>query len=505
MTPTEKRDAVRRCRDDLRVFGKHCLQIKDKQGKTLPFLLNRAQRYVHEQIEAQRAKTGRVRAIVLKGRQQGLSTYIAARFYWHCALEFGQKAFILAHEQKATDNLYKMVRRFHDGNPLAPSTGTTNAKELVFDKLDGGYSLATAGTKDVGRSHTAQYLHGSEVGFWDNAETHLAGIGNTVADMDGTEIILESTANGLGNKFHQLWQDAVAGENEWLPIFVPWFWQDEYIASTEGFVLTPDEAQYQSAYDLSPAQMAWRRNKVKTYGSGFEWLFDQEFPGSPELAFRSATSDPLISPTTVSAAANSPHAEDYGALVIGCDPAEYGPDRTSIVYRKGRVVRRIEMHKGKGPMEVAGLLAEAWKAHRPDALFVDRIGIGAGIVDRLKELGVPVIGVNSAESPSDKELYANKRAEMWWRMKAWLEDTPCRLPNDPELIADLSAPSYRYNSSGLRLVESKDDMRKRGIRSPDGADALALTFSETVISRAESGTHFSSGYTGHKPASRAGY
>ncbi len=97
-------------------------------------------------------------ALILKGRQQGVSTYIGGPYYHHCTTQFGQSAFIVAHEQKATDNLFSMVERYHDNNPMGVSTGATNAKELIFDKLDGGYKLATASMEDVGRSNTALTL-----------------------------------------------------------------------------------------------------------------------------------------------------------------------------------------------------------------------------------------------------------------------------------------------------------------------------------------------------------
>lgn len=489
---------------DIALHCETCLRVLDKDGHLVPFVFNRAQRFIHARLEEQLLTTGKVRALILKGRQQGASTYIGGRFYCKTSTTPGRSAFIIAHEQKATDNLFRMVKRYHEHNPFAPSTSATNAKELIFGRLDGGYKLATAGTEDVGRSNTAQLLHGSEFGFWKNAELHLAGLGNTVADNPDTEVILESTANGVGNKFHSMWQDAEAGIGEYIAIFVPWFWQDEYRAPVPpGFVLAAADQLYMDTYGLDLAQMAWRANKIATYGQGFEWLFDQEYPATPGLAFRSATNDPLISPTAVMAAVNSDYRERTGALVIGCDPAEYGEDRTAVAFRHGRTLFRIEYHNKKGPMEVAGMLADYWRQHQPDALFVDKIGIGSGIVDRLKELHVPVIGVNSAERAADPELYGNKRAEMWHRMKAWIEDRPNRLPNDQALIADLSAPGYKYKSNGSRLVESKDDMKKRQVRSPDGADALAMTFAEPVVPRA---LHDERGaYRNPSAATSAGY
>jgi hypothetical protein len=160
-------EGVRRLASDLQLYSHRCLKIADKSGDKLPFVWNRAQRYLHERLERQKAETGKVRAIVLKGRQQGISTYVAARFYHRTTTQFGQKAYIVGHEQKSTDSLFGMVKRYHENNPLPVSTSATNAKELIFDKLDGGgYKLATAGTQDVGRGNTAQVAHLSEFAFW---------------------------------------------------------------------------------------------------------------------------------------------------------------------------------------------------------------------------------------------------------------------------------------------------------------------------------------------------
>lgn len=502
---TDKRQILTLSVGNFPVFAAHCLKIRDKSGELIPLQMNRAQAHVHKMLQQQLKETGRVRALVLKGRQQGISTYIAARFYWKTSLNFGRRAFIIAHEQKATDNLFGMVQRYHSENPIAPQTGTTSAKELIFDVLDSGYKLATAGSKDVGRSNTAQYLHASEFAFWQSAAEHLAGIGNSVGDLPGTEIVLESTGNGIGNKFHQAWQDAEAGKGEYLPIFVPWFWQDEYRAAVNpAHTLTEDEAEYKRAYDLNDSQMAWRRNKIITYGTGFEWLFDQEYPATPSLAFRSSTGDPYISPVLVSGAMNSDYRDEIGPLVVGVDPADTGPDRTAIVFRRGRVVSEIRTFKGKNTMDTAGRVAKIISEYKPAAVFVDKIGIGAGIYDRLRELGYGcVIGVLSGAAAQENKIYANKRAEIWGRMRSWMEDSPCRMPNDLELAADLTAPGFKFESSGRILIEKKEDMRKRGVRSPDLADALAMTFAEYISADQDGDNRSFSG--GYKAATKAGY
>lgn len=495
MTPQEERKAhiiegLRRLRADDELFAAECLKIRTKQGHLEPFLFNKAQKYAHRMIEQQKADIGLVRAIILKGRQQGLSTYIGARFYKAASMYEGVRAFIMAHEDKATSNLYKMVRRYHDNNPIAPSTGATNAKELVFDRLDSGYQLATAGSKDTGRSATAQLLHASEFAFWQNADSHMAGLGNVVADMPGTEILIESTGNGQNNAMHAMWQQAEAGNGLYRPIFIPWFWQDEYRSPTPegGLDLSDSDIEYMNTFELSPEQMAWRANKIATYRSGYEWLFDQEYPATPSLAFQNPTANPFISPLRVQRAATCKYRERMGALVIGCDPAEeMDGDRTAIVWRHGRIAFRVEVYQGKTPMQVAGMLAKYWHegsgpgSRLPDAIFVDRLGIGAGIVSRLKELNVPVIAVAASEAAEDDELYANKRAEMWGRMREWFADEPAVIPNNAELIADLVAPANGiFSSNGGILLESKKAMAKRGIRSPDVGDALAHTFFQHV-------------------------
>jgi len=112
---------------------------------------------------------------------------------------------------------------------------------------------------------------------------------------------------------------------------------------------------------------------------------------------------------------------------------------------------------------------------RPSEILVDSIGVGSGVVDRLRELGAPVRGVNVAESPSMGETYNNLRTELWFKTKAWLEDRSCKIPQDDELLADLTGIRYSFTSSGKMAAESKDQMRRRGLRSPDLADAVCLT------------------------------
>src|SRR6516225_12203396 len=126
-----------RLRRDLPYFAEHALKLRPKSGPLEPFILNPAQRKLHEIIEQQKAKTGRVRVIVLKARQLGVSTYVAARFYHRTINSPGLRTIILGHERRASSNLFGIVKRFHENLPddLRPSVGTSNAEELIFDKI----------------------------------------------------------------------------------------------------------------------------------------------------------------------------------------------------------------------------------------------------------------------------------------------------------------------------------------------------------------------------------
>jgi hypothetical protein len=472
-----------RLKDDLPHFAKKCLKIRTKSGDIEPFLLNKAQLHTHNQLQNQLQTQGRVRALILKGRQQGMSTLIGARFYHKVIHSFGHQAFILTHALEATSNLYVMAKRYYEHTPdlVKPIVSKTNAKELVFGKLDSGYRLGTAENKNVGRSATIQLLHGSEVAFWNNAPEHSTGIMQAVPNAPGTEIILESTANGVGNYFHQQWQQAEAGISDYIAIFVPWFWQDEYKEPTTlEFNPTSEECDLQHQYNLSIEQLQWRRRKIiqlSVNGADGEKSFRQEYPNNANEAFILTGEDSYIDSSLVVSARRT-KCEEYGPLLIGVDPARFGDDRTSIIFRQGRVAFNLKSYVKKDTMEVAGIVATLIKEHDPARVFVDVGGLGAGVVDRLFELGFRdvVMPINAGSSPLDANKYKNKRAEMWGEMKAWLSEPPIQIPDSDSLHSDLCGIKYKFDSNSRLVMESKEDMKKRGIRSSDEADALALTF-----------------------------
>jgi hypothetical protein len=173
-----------------------------------------------------------------------------------------------------------------------------------------------------------------------------------------------------------------------------------------------------------------------------------------------------------------PMAYDWAPIVIGVDVARYGDNQTVIVIRQGAYVHKIVKYRNKNTMEVAGYVSEVIDKWKPDAVFIDVIGIGSGVVDRLRQLGYRVIAVNSADPEPKESSFHNLRAKMWGKTKAWLETGI--LPQDPELKADLTGPEYTFDLYNRYQIESKEDMRARGLESPDVADALNLTLAATV-------------------------
>lgn len=839
--------ALRPFKDDFLFYAPRALNIRTKDGQIKPFVLNSAQLYIHQRLQSQLSMTGKIRALVIKGRQQGISTYVEGRFFHKTSMDFGKQALILTHLQDSTDALFDMTRRYHDLCPtvLQPRTSAASTKELKFADLDSGFIVATAGSKAIGRGRTIQYFHGSEVAFWPNADEHFAGLGQAVPDAAGTEIILESTGNGVGNTFHQLYMASIKGKGDYEVIFVPWFWQTEYRSATTGFEPSTNDRDYGARYGLTIEQLAWRRKKIDGDFRGDEALFDQEYPacisagqrvstqrgivpiehvvvgdvcphgevsafipngekhcyklttedgysviatadhriklsegdfvrldqsvgasielcppmfaneyavhswsplpqvtysvtidetygrflgmfmgdgsyhddtlsivcdsqdqdvihesikliehvagktpstritgakkgctevrawekqlrevfrqlgiirqngdgvrrvvtvpeviwrspkevvrqfliglfeadgfagydyprvvlfskhkqfladvqhlllgfgvtcrltsksrnnkthsyianeltlrhneaikfgeeigfistrksarvaswqekmlrgiGRPRealtlsdvvesiedvgvrrvydltvpetsmfdaggisvhncasMAFRRVSGNPLIDPDHVTAArATRPPQEQIeptGPRLMGVDPAEYGSDASAIAMRQGRLVAPIKRWWKRGPMELVGLVAIEADRWQPEQIYVDCTGVGSGVADRLIELGYPVSRVHFGGKARQNEIYINRRAEMWGEMRNWFADTPCQVPDDDALEADLTAPQYTYDSSRRLVLESKEAMSKRGISSPDSADALALTFAEPYAQAAE--------------------
>ena len=472
---------------EFKYFAESFFKIRTKDAKIEPFILNKAQLYLHEILETQLKEHGKIRAVILKGRQQGVSTYVQARYFHKTITTQGIKTFILTHEAEATKNLFEMTKRFYEYLPswLAPHAEKDSTKELRFNAIDSGYSVGTAGNKGAGRSQTVQLCHCSEVGFYPHAEEHAQGLMQAIGTQDGTELILESTANGIGNYFHSVWTGAEQGTNGFIPIFIPWYWQEEYRDDGKGFRPSEEENELFEQFKddgLTWMHIAWRRKKIYEFHNEFDIgkiRFDQEYPMSSAIAFTNPIDDTFIHAShVVRARKNEIEYDEDGALLIGVDPAIGDNDRCAIIKRVGRCAYDIEILKNYNTMELAGHLKTMIDRENPTKVFIDCIGIGAGVTDRLLEMGYDmVVGVNVARSANDKIRFGNLRAELWSEMRDWFTgELPVEIPDDDELHRDLCCLGYKHKSNGQLLIESKIDLKKRGIPSPDIGDALALTF-----------------------------
>jgi hypothetical protein len=384
-----------------------------------------------------------------------------------------------------------MAVRYHENCPqfVRPSTEASNSKELVFGELDSGYKVGTAGNKGVGRGNNLQYFHGSEVAFWPHADEHAKGILQAVPRAKETEIILESTANGLGNYFHQMWQAAEAGDSDFLPIFVPWYWQDEYRADDIGsFEANEEEEGLMDAYGVDEGQLLWRREKIAELtvnGMDGSKAFKQEYPFTAAEAFQNTGEDGLIKPSDVMRARTT-DCMPIGPKILGVDPARGGADRCGFAIRKGRKAWGIKGIDTDDTMKIVGRVVHMDDEEDFEKIFIDVGGIGAGVVDRLKEMGYAhVVGVNFGCSATIEDKYVLMRDQMWGEMNEWLKEDPVDIPDSDQLHADLIGPGCDWHSRGRLCIESKRLMKKRGIRSPDLADALALTFAYPVREKTE--------------------
>lgn len=271
------------------------LKIQDKNAKIVPLSLNKPQLKLYKALEEQHKQGKPLRAIVLKARQMGFSTLTEAIIFKRTVTAFNVKSGIITHEATATDNLFNMSKRYLDNLPkhLKPSIKKSNAKELVFDNekgtgLKGIIKCMTAGNTTVGRSDTFQNLHISEYAFWGGKKKDtLIGLLQAVPNTPNTMIIVESTANGYDD-FKDMWDDAVAGNSEFVAVFCAWWELSEYRKVYDGFELTEEEIQLKELYNLDNEQIAWRRWCIQNNCRGDVNLFKQEYPSCPEEAFLSS-------------------------------------------------------------------------------------------------------------------------------------------------------------------------------------------------------------------------
>lgn len=504
------------------LFCKDVVRIRTKAGDLEPLVLNEAQMILHNAAEEMLDAESWIRLIGLKGRRQGFSTYVAARGYWRSTLWDRQNVYILTHEQTASDTLFGMVDLMQQKNPFPPAVGTDNAKRLEFSKRGSSYSVATAGQKAGGRGGAVSYFHGSEAAWWPNAADHFSSSVQAVDEVRGvrgvlwtrpanplpfearapeqiigwvkppSEIWLETTSAGPTGEYYKRYMEAMKGQGRYRNVFVPWTKQAEYREAGE-FVPEMEadedgelsEYEYQILHGLSDAQMLWRRSKIQELGSLGK--FRQEYPIDVIEAFSAADLDGVfIKPAVVLRARKRQwEGEPDAPLIIGVDPAGGGGDRFAVAFRRGDVCFKIKSRSKIEHEEAVAWLSKIIDEFNPERMNIDRGSMGTAIVTSLRNLGPKyaaiVRGVDFGGTSKCKLAHpkragpTNRRAEMYGDLNQWLKDGGC-IPDDDDLASDLSGPKQLFRPNNDWLLESKTDMKKRGLRSPDLSDSLALTF-----------------------------
>lgn len=473
--------------NNLPYYARNTLKIKDKSGNIIPFHFNRAQKFIHTKLEEQKSLIGRVRALIVKGRQQGCSTYTAARFYQKTSLRKGQSTFILSHEAQTTQKLFAIVDRFFHNTPntLRPPLSISNRNRMKFGKMDSDYTVGTAGNQDTGRGGTLQLFHGSEVHWWEHTDNIKSGIMQSVAELDGTEIILESTGNGMAGMFYEMCMAALEGKGAYILIFVPWWWQDEYESDVPaGFVMTPEEEMYLNTnlgeFPLTKAlrKIVWRRGKIVELKS--EWLFKQEYPANVQEAFQTSSKS-LCKAESIARARKCKNTDQHAPRILGVDCARKG-DRSVIAYRQGKQLITYWKYSDMNEMLFAGIIGTKLRELEIDKCFID-VALGYGTYDRLVELGWGrvVVPVPFGSGAIEDTVYLNKRAEMAILFRDWLNLPDTNIPDDDELHVDIAIiPDFKHTSNGRIKLVPKEEIRDKLKKSPDIFDAVILTFAYPV-------------------------
>lgn len=490
-------ETQRRLKYDFPYFAKHNLKIRNKAGQLVPFELNKAQLYLQSRVDDQLKRTGRIRLAILKGRQQGLSTFIGGYLYHRTVALRGLLTFIFAHDADGSSSLYKMVQTFYHESvypDTKPQLGAASQRELSFPSRDSGYKVGTAGTTGLGRSKTIQQLHWSEVAYSPHCEEHAKGIMQAVPDLEGTAIFLESTSNGQGDFFHRTCMQALSGEGDFELVFIPWYWQDEYARDVpEGWELLQDERELLEAFGrdgLTERHIVWRRYKISTDFQGQTALFKREYPFTPSEAFEANDEESFIKASWVRRARDTAPMHTEAPTIMGVDPARLGGDRFRICLRKGRNVIALYSLPAGDIEESSRRLQQEINTHTPAIVNIDCGGLGVAIYDRMRSMGnggvVRKVDFGGAATNSDR--YRNKRAEMYGTAREWLLDEPCAIKLDAKtgdmLQAELAVVKPKWINNSQLLMQPKEEIKKDLGYSPDAADAFVLTFAQPIAKTA---------------------
>lgn len=420
-------------------------------------------RFLLNKTQAKYEKERTNRDIILKARQKGFSSYILADYLVDCCRR-PTNAIVMSHEREATKRLFGKVRYYINNiiGGVRPDIQYESKTEISFPKTNSYFFIGTAGQKAVGRGDTVHRVHCSEIAFWFEPETIMAGIKEAVP-MSG-KLVLESTANGRGTWFYEEWQKAKEGSSIYKPHFYPWFIDNEYRMTDEQIEilaiagktkdlilkeeLSEEEKDIIAKYNLTTEQIRWRRYKIWDLGEKFY----QEYPENDIDCFLQS-GRPVF--TIVNMAARQPLPKDK-LLYAGLDPAEGGGDNHcfSIIdpsFNPPRVI--FELCNNRPYEEFDHAVANVIKGLPNLMLLVEKNGLGLAHCQLLKQLGIA--------------------------FQEWETTSTTR----PMMIAELEA-AYRKNELQETYIEAKNELLDMIYDDKNRADHPSKGRSDRVISRA---------------------
>lgn len=434
------------------------LYIRTKQGQLALLVLNRAQSEFARRYERKN--------IVLKARQLGISTYVAARFFLKTITHPGTLTVQVAHDQRAAEEMFRMVHRFLEclpdvwqGIKLRPTLATShaNVRQIVFPSLDSEYRVETAADENAGRGLTIQNLHCSEVSRWPrDAAATLASL--RAAVPPGGEIVLESTANGAGGCFYNEWQRAES--TGYVRHFLPWWWEPAYVQEADIGELTEDERELMQREGLKPQQIAFRRDVRANFGKRAKEEFAED-AASCFLASGESLFDLEVVERRRGECVDAMERRDNGRLlvwfpaqrgreyVVGVDPAGGGADgdyACAQVVEQSSGLQCAELRGHYTPQELARKVAMLAREYGDALVAVERNNHGHAVLAFLTTV----------------ERYGNLYESAG--QAGWLTNLVTRPKMLEELAATVSSRAELFQSKRL-LDECRTFVRHRDGRS----------------------------------------
>jgi len=476
-------------RDPFTLIEDGHLKIKTKAATLESFILNRAQRRFLERIKVLWVENKIIRVNVLKARQLGISTLIEGVIFALTSYTDNTNSLIIADDLDGSNYIFEMSKLYQEQMPehLLVKEKRSNQKKLEFADIHSQILIDTSQNPDAGRKYTFRNVHLSEYAFFDNANALMDGLSNSVPALPRTMIIKETTANGL-NHFKEEWDAAEKGESDYVNIFIPWFWGDDYRMKTENFILSDlsfgeitSEERYlydvmkKDGIDFIEERLQWRRWCIRNNCRGYVSIFKQEYPSNPQEAFVSAEKNILITPIMIDALRGLTISFPRLKKIVSIDPS-LGGDECVMYYIENGEKKAEKVLNERDTMKIVGEVLIFMAQNKCDDVVVDCIGIGKGIADRLNEIpNKRVIYFNSSNSANKENDFVNLRSEAYFYVMEQIRDKKIAEIKDMELSRQLTTVPFKIvNSNGKILLMPKDWIKKKLGRSPDRADCFTM-------------------------------